>query len=193
MSLPVDVTGESALRMQDNAPDYWRMFEEMKAYWVAVGSELDNAGGYVDSLLNQFFIPLATWGLQFWERELGEPTDLTKTYEERRAILIAKLRGVGTVTREMVERVAQAYERGKIEVINEAAPDGTFTVRFIDTLGTPPQIADLMAAIERIKPAHLEALYAYRYLRIKEIHQVMTLNQIQATRLSNFTPGESAG
>lgn len=190
MSLPVEVTSPTALRMQEESPNYWRMFEEMKAYWEAFGQEGDVFRGYTDSLIYQFFIPLATWGLRFWESELGEPTDLTKTYQERRAILIAKLRGAATATREMIERVAQAYERGQIEVIKEADPPGTFTVRFIDTLGTPPQINELMAAIERIKPAHLQVIYAYRYLRIKEIHQVMTINQIQATKLSNFTPGD---
>lgn len=190
MSLPVKVISPIGQLMLLDIPSYWREFQEMRAIMQAVGVELDRYRGFTDTLALQFYITTATYGLPNQESEYGIETDIAKPIGERRSVVLAKARGLGTVTPQMIERVAQAYERGLIEVVNINNPPGTFTIRFIDTLGTPPNIPDMKNAIEDIKPAHLEVLYAYRYLRIREIHRVLTLRQMNATRLDKFTPGQ---
>lgn len=170
---------------------YWNRIQQMRAIMQTEGLEIDQLRTAFLSNRRQYFIRQADTGLVLWEYELGIATDTTKPIGERRSVVESKVRGIGTVTRAMIERVAQAYDRGLVRVTTQPRLY-QFTVQFIDTLGTPPNIQDLMDAIEEIKPAHLAVKYTYRYLRIKEIHQVMTINQIQATRLSNFTPGAEA-
>lgn len=160
----------------------------MQAIDESSGKELERLTGNAVSIRDQTFIRTATTGLSLWEVELGIPIDLDKPIGERRSVVEAKMRGVGTVTPAMVERVAQSYERGDVRVTQRYS-DYTFIVTFIGTLGTPPNIDDLKAAIEEIKPAHLDVEYAYRYLRIKEIHNVMTIAQMNQTKLDKFAGG----
>lgn len=184
----VIILSPAGLRMIGTIDTYWGRVEEMKAIMDAQGSELDRVRAAALSNRNQYFIRRADTGLFRWEEELAIVTNLNKDIEERRSVVESKVRGVGTVTLAMIERVAQSYDRGLVKAT--FAPPGIITIQFIDTLGNPPNIQDLMDALEEIRPAHLVLNYAYRYLRIKEIHQVLTINQMNALKLENFTPGE---
>jgi uncharacterized protein YmfQ (DUF2313 family) len=117
-----------------------------------------------DDLFDQFFVSSATWGLRMWEIALGLETDISKTYEFRRSRIESKLRGRGTTTKEMIRNVAASFSNGEVEVIEHSAEDW-FEVKFIGTIGVPPNMDDLTAAIDEIKPAHLEYEYTYRYNR----------------------------
>ena len=55
--------------------------------------------------------------------------------------------------------------------------------------GIPAGINDLKAALERHVPAHLILEYLYRYLLIKEVHEVMTLTEMDATVMNKFAGG----
>ncbi|RFM22385.1 DUF2313 domain-containing protein [Clostridium botulinum] len=62
-------------------------------------SEIKSIDNLIQDLYEQCFIKTATWGLKFWEENLDLKTDISKTYEERRSIILAKLRGQGTTTK----------------------------------------------------------------------------------------------
>lgn len=120
--------------------------------------------------------------------ELGIPTDRNKPIEQRRAVLESKLRGAGTFSGALVKNVAEAYDGGTVEVSFQPEEWG-FTVKFVDTLGIPPNLEDLKSAIEEIKPAHLAVAYAFNYLLIRDIHDVMTLGELGQTPLNKFAGG----
>ena len=63
------------------------------------------------------------------------------------------------------------------------------TLKFIGDVGVPANIQDLKSAIIRAVPAHIYVNYAYRYLLIREVHEVMTLAELNATPLSSFAGG----
>lgn len=172
--------------MLDYLPSYYATSQVMTSLLDAQGTELDDLRLAIGDTLNQLFVNSATWGLDLWERELGIPPDPAKPIGQRRSLVMSKIRGTGTVTVELLHTVAQSYDRGSIEVIEEPVLY-RFTVRFIDTLGLPPNIDDLKSAIEAIKPAHLAVQYAYRYLNISEV-QKMTIQQIQSHPLTDFAP-----
>ncbi|MBB6674503.1 YmfQ family protein [Cohnella nanjingensis] len=172
--------------MLDYLPGYYATSLVMQSLLNAQGTELDDLRLAVEDTLNQFFVNSATWGLDIWEQELAIPTDITKPISQRRSLLMSKIRGTGTVTVELLHTVAQSYDRGSIDVVEEPSLY-RFTVRFIDTLGLPPNLDDLKSAIEAIKPAHLAVQFAYRYLNISEV-QKMTIQQIQNHPLTDFAP-----
>lgn len=136
----------------------------------------------------QLNVGTATVGLTAWERALGLNTDVSKSDTERRERIMSKLRGTGTVTAEMIANVAQSFTGGQVTVI-EDAENYRFVLKFSGQYGTPPNMADVGAAIEEIKPAHLSYSYEYSYLLIRDIHGVMTLAQLQATTLNKFAGG----
>lgn len=139
----------------------------------------------------RFFVRTATWGLNRWESELGVETDLSKPLEQRRAVVESRLRGNGKFLGQLVKSVAEAYDGGKVKVSFQPAV-WSFTVKFIDTLGIPPNLDDLKAVIEEIKPAHLDVTYEFSYLFIRDIHNVL-LGEAEQLQLNKFAGGDPDG
>lgn len=148
------------------------------------GKELDNLKALLLSIIDQIFVTTASWGLDRWEKELGIESYAGKPDEQRRSRLMSKMRGVGTVTINLIKSVAEAYDGGTVEV-TEQPEMSQFTVHFIDTRGIPPNLDDLKAAIEEIKPAHLAVVYEYRYLIWNELDaRGITWDELDALNLT---------
>ena len=62
----------------------------------------------------------------------------------------------------MLQNVAESFSNGAVEIIEYPA-ESRFEVKFVGTIGVPPNMDDLTAAIEDIKPAHLAYKYIIRY------------------------------
>jgi hypothetical protein len=169
------------------SPDYYRESLVMAEIWGTIAEELAAVDADNEDIILQMHINTATWGLDIWEKTLNLVTFTDKPYTQRRERILATLRGMGGVNAELLKDVAESYDGGEIEIINNSAAY-QFTVKFISTLGTPENLDDLKAVVEEIKPAHLEVLWAFRYLLIKEIHNVMTLSEMETHVLTDFAP-----
>jgi len=138
-----------------------------------------------DDLLAQLNVETATWGLSIWEKALGLETDIDKPYEYRRTRIISKLRGAGTTTVAMIQNVAESFSNGQVEII-EYNEENRFEVKFVGTIGIPPNMDDLTAAIEEIKPAHLAYTFEYTYRTYGELaaytHEQLSAYTHQALR-----------
>lgn len=169
-------------------PGYYSTSRIMGSMMDAQGGEMDLLYAALNETVDQFFVSTATWGLERWESELGISTDLTKPIEQRRAVVESKLRGAGSFTGRLVKNVAEAYDGGTVDVSFQPQ-EWSFTVKFVDTIGIPPNLEDLKAVIEEIKPAHLAVEYEFSYLLIRDIHEVMTLAEMEQTLLHKFAGG----
>ncbi|MFM9276469.1 YmfQ family protein [Paenibacillus jiagnxiensis] len=169
-------------------PGYYSTSRIMGSMMDAQGGEMDLLYAALNETVDQFFVSTATWGLERWESELGISTDLTKPIEQRRAVVESKLRGAGSFTGRLVKNVAEAYDGGTVDVTFQPQ-EWSFTVKFVDTIGIPPNLEDLKAVIEEIKPAHLAVEYEFSYLLIRDIHEVMTLTEMEQTLLHKFAGG----
>jgi len=116
----------------------------------------------LDNVLNQFFVDTADYTLSRWEKQLGIPVNENIATEFRRSRIKSKLRGQGTITVAMIKNVAESFQNGEVNVIEDNA-NYSFTIKFVSTKGIPPNISDLQKAIEDIKPAHLAYTLAYTY------------------------------
>ncbi len=144
-------------------PWYYHESREMLKLQETVAEEVGALRYYaIPDLLKQFFIKTATWGLDYWENELGLVTDRSNSYVRRREIIQAKLRGSGTSTKERIKSVATAFSGGEVDVI-EYTDEYRFEVKFIGVLGIPPNMAGFLAMLDEIKPAHLGYAISYTY------------------------------
>lgn len=118
---------------------------------------LDN----IQDLLNQFFIQTATWGLDYWETYAGIKKQVTLSYEQRREIVLAKLKVTGMCTIAKIKEVANSFVGGEnIKIIEDYA---NYNV-IIDFIGTHPEsFKKFLAAIDEIKPAHIMINYEFPY------------------------------
>lgn len=124
--------------------------------------EINGLNNSVQDIINQCFVDTATWGLDYWESQLGIATDHSKDINYRRSVVKAKLRGSGTATISLIQNVAISFSNGQVSVI-EHPSIYSFEVMFVGTIGIPPNMTDLQDAINQIKPAHLAVTYTFLY------------------------------
>lgn len=124
--------------------------------------EIDNLNEAIDDLINQCFVDTATWGLDYWESFLGIATDSSKDINYRRTVIKSKLRGTGTITVSLIENVANSFNNGQVQVV-ENPSIYTINIKFTSVKGIPPNLDDLKAAITQIMPAHLAITYSFTY------------------------------
>lgn len=121
-----------------------------------------------DSLCDQLNVDTATWGLKSWEEALGIPVEVTKDIAFRRSRVKSKLRGAGVTTVAMIQSVAESFSNGDVEV-TEQAERYRVAIKFVGTIGIPPNMDDLTAALREIMPAHLSVTYLYTYTVWQEV------------------------
>lgn len=151
-------------------PEFVASLREMKALYIAEGYQVGYLQHALEDGLDQCFLLTATWGLKRWEQLMGLPTNMTLTYEQRREILTAKLRGQGTPTKQNIREAAAAFSGGEVEVL-EDNPNSTFIVRFIGVKGIPRNMQGFIDMLEEMKPAHLAYTFEYRYTTWEEMKQ----------------------
>ncbi len=167
----------------NSLPPYYGTSRIMQSLQESQGYELDDLDYSLDEVLNQLFINTSTWGLATWEHELGIPSDSSKPIDQRRSVVMSKIRGVGTVTVSLVKNVAEAYDGGKVDV-TQYPEKHSVTIKFVDTLGIPPNLDDLKQAIYELMPAHLAVNYEFSYSTWLDVKRA------QWNLLSEFTWGE---
>ncbi|MFD2613530.1 putative phage tail protein [Paenibacillus gansuensis] len=180
------ITSDAGKDMIEELPAVYGSVLEVQVILQAEGTQFDQLQSDLDDQLAQRFVGSATWSIEDWEEEFGIVPAAGQPLEQRRAIIKAKMRGYGKFTGRLMKNVAMAYENGEIDVSFNPA-SSTFTIRFISTLGAPPNINDLQKAIAEIVPSHLLVSYSYRYLTINEVNS-MTINEIENHPLSDFAP-----
>ena len=104
----------------------------------------------------------ATILLDAWEKEFGiEPR---KGYEVkfRQETLLAKEKGEGTITLQVIKETAESFSGAEVEVWSDVDESLIF-IKFVGTIGIPKNMEDLKSAIDDIIPAHMEVKYEYVY------------------------------
>lgn len=145
-------------------PEYYRVpGGTMVMLQESAAGEIGALRDGISDVLDQYFIGSATWGLSRWEQELALNVDPSKPAERRRKQILAKLRGTGTVTKQMLMETAAAFSGGEVEVLEYPA-EYRFVIRFIGFLGIPPNLAEFMKLLNQIKPAHVSYTFEYRYV-----------------------------
>lgn len=121
-----------------------------------------------------------------WEVMYGIVVNLNKPLEERRSVVLAKHRGLGTVTIPMIKNTAESWYNGIVEV---SEGGGAVSVKFTSNVGAPSNAADVRKALREIIPAHLMLNMLYMYLLIRDIEGVQTLSQMEGITLDKFAGG----
>lgn len=124
---------------------------EALALWTAQGG-----------LMDQLCVNTATWGLQYWEQTLGITVEQGKDLEYRRSRIRSKLRGSGVTTVALIESVAESFSNGDVAV-TEYPQAYRLEIKFVGTIGIPPNLEDLTASLREILPAHLAWNYVMVY------------------------------
>jgi hypothetical protein len=102
--------------LTDYMPQYYGDSRIVDSILSPEAKEFENLQAGIVDVLDQMFIGSATWGLDRWEKLAGVIPDHTQTYDQRRGVLQARIRGIGTVRIELIQNLAIAYSRGDVTV-----------------------------------------------------------------------------
>jgi Uncharacterised protein conserved in bacteria (DUF2313) len=166
--LGTDIERNIERDMFDYMPREYEDLRESRAIIQAEATEFETLNAAIADVLAQFFVDTATWGLANWERICGIPTDESKPIDQRRSVIKSKLRGIGTVTVDLIKNVAEAYSYGEVDVTEDSA-NYTVIVTFVGERGVPANLTDIENALREIIPAHLAIDYKFTYLRWSEL------------------------
>lgn len=172
----------------DRLPSYYRESRQIAELERAVGASAEALRLAKEDVFAQLWVDTATWGLDLWEKALGLKTEAGKSLDFRRSRVRSKLRGQGTTTAAMLQNVAESFSNGAVEIIEHPA-ESRFEVKFVGTVGVPPNMDDLTAAIDDIKPAHLAYTYIIIY-RTWDQAAAMTWDQAGAYTWNQLKEGD---
>lgn len=168
---------------------HWMLQKDpwIEAVMTAGGVTLDALADRIVAIYNaENFDELPIERVRYYERLLDLEQDENKALPDRRAAIQAAYNIAQKPSLETMQSICDAWQAGG--VICSYTP-GELTLKFIGDVGVPANIQDLKNAIIRAVPAHIYVDYAYRYLLIREVHNVMTLAELNATPLSSFAGG----
>jgi len=165
-------------------PDYYKDNLTMEELQSIISSDINNLTNSLGETIDQCFVNTATSILSRYENIYGIQVDVNKSNEFRRERIRAKIRGIGTVTKQMIIDVASSYSNGEVEVIEDNT-NYSFKIKFIGTKGISANITDLTLTIEEIKPAHLSFAFEYTWITWDEVETYnKTWNQWDALNLT---------
>lgn len=104
--------------------------------------------------LAQVFAVSADRDLPRWERICGIKTDESKPLEVRRAIVMSRLQGAGTVTVEVVRNLADTLYGAETKVTEDFA-SGRVVITLVGKRGVAAEAEDVRKELRELIPAHL--------------------------------------
>jgi len=143
-------------------PKYYELNEVVTAHLNACGIELDLVNTYFKKILMQTFIKTATTGLSRWETDFGISIDPTKTYEERRNVVISKIVTFQTITPAVIKTIVDSIVDQDC-TITQNFNLYQFVIRYNKTRGIPTNQDEISDTISSLRPSHLEVVFEYWY------------------------------
>lgn len=156
------------MKLFEMLPAYYQNSTETEDLQNAFDKEVQKAEAVKDDLLLQLNVRTATWGLNLWEKAYGIVPDAEKSVDFRRSRVESKMRSQGVTTVAMIQNAAESFSNGEVAV-TEYPEEYRFDITFLGTLGIPPNMDDLTAVIEEIKPAHLGYGYVYIFVTYDQL------------------------
>jgi len=140
-------------RMLETMPPYYRDSPQANAILDGQASEIARRQAEADDLLEQMLVTNATWSLDKYEEIFAIKNNPSRTLQERRDLIIAKMRGASPTTLAVLKSVVNAF------VANQDADVTLDNPRYTIYAEIPADgainVGNMQNAINEIKPAHL--------------------------------------
>lgn len=157
------------------------------ALFSAAGASLDQVADVVLAAYeSNWFDTMPEEYVRRYESRMGLTAKAGQTLEDRRSAIEAKWKSSGTVGVDLLQAVADSWRNGEVNV---DFVGGKIDLTFNSIYGVPADLTGLLSAIDDVKPAHLAVVYTLRYLLIKDVHNTMTLAELERQSLGNFAGG----
>lgn len=116
--------------------------------------ELEILSNVKQETFDQLFVDTATWGLDYWEKNLCIETNSKLNYKTRRSNIKAKMRGRGTTTKQVLKSICEDYTKREAD-IKEYAKEFLLVLDIIINDCDYNTVVELDKFVNQIKPCHL--------------------------------------
>ena len=148
---------------------HWKNDAVQKLIYEKLTNRLNWLEGIFEEIVNNAYIKdMDDESLSKLEKEFKIKPTNDMTLEDRKDFLISILRGVGVTNVEKLKNIAQTYECGDIEVIQNYS-SYSIIIKFVSILGIPKRLNDLKKAIEKVVPCHLGISYEIKYNTLNDL------------------------
>lgn len=178
-----DITSAKGQEMASYLPQFYQLSRIMQWILQVEGTQFDELTDALNQILLQFFAETATWALPQWESDLGLSPAPNLPDDQRRSRIISKSIGYGTATIQLVTRIANAYQNGTVDPVQDNA-GYTVYIYFVDVRGIPPNLSDLQTILREVIPAHLDIQYVFRYTVYSDLDGKFTYDQLKNSGLT---------
>ena len=194
-------------------PDFYKDDPFINDLFNAVGLTLDSLSADMTEVDQQRFFDKLTVLLRDSERLLNLTP--VAEIADRRSNVQAKWLSEGKSDIILLQKVANSWKNGEVAVSmigrylyirevskmtiselqntklekfqgNNSFVGAKILLTFVGENGIPDDLQLLLNAIEQVKPAHLPLETKIKYLLIKDIHNLMTINQLLERKLEEF-------
>lgn len=119
-----------------------------------------------------------------WEIMYHIKPEMQKPLDDRRSMVLAKMRGFGIVTPLKVKETAESFKYGEVTVTENA---GRVIVTFISTYGVPSFLEDIKKVLRDLIPAHLDIEYRFLYNTYQDVYEQVPSYQVLADSGLTYT------
>lgn len=167
-------------RLDRGCPFIGAIVESIGLFLTGVKNKID------EIYLNFFFDSLTLSGILYFEKLLKITPGLNQSLDDRRAQIRAKWIQDGHNSIVLVQLVCDSWKYGEIDA---DFIEGKLKLQFVNSYGIPDDLEGLKNTVNDVKPTYIPYDLRYKYLLIKDIHEVMTLEEMENTLISNFSFG----
>ncbi len=141
-----------------------------------------------ETIANFFFDSLTYDGILYFEELLKITPSNIQTLDDRRYAIQAKWLMNNHNSLALIQRVCNSWKRGEVEA---SFTGGKIRITFVGSYGVPADLDGLLIAVNEVKPAHLGYEIIIKYLRKREIHNVMTKGEMVTHKKGDFAVGRT--
>lgn len=144
--------------MIERLPYYYRKSKVVEDLYTAVQSILDKVSADISAEDLMLFITTTT-DFTLHEKDVGLSA-VTADNETKRSRVIARIQGNSVLTKSALSELINIYDKTGI-TITEEFENYTVTIAFTGRKGKPYNLDEIQAAVEEVKPAHINIEYAF--------------------------------
>lgn len=134
-------------------------------------NEATRLNAWLQEIVLQLFVETATWRLDTWENELGIETNDTFSIEERKNIVLDKIRyRYQTITKKLLKSIIDKY---CISEIYEDFDTSNIRIKTIKERGTPEKLQAIQIICNSFIPCHLNYEIEFTYLPWDELEAAL--------------------
>ena len=170
----------------------------------------------INTIKNELFFDTMIQKLPYFENMMKFIATSSQSLDDRRSRVRARWQNKGHNSVQLLQNIANSWKNGATEVtlggqylkikdihnvltvnqfqtkkVEEFANTNSSSclsliVKFISNIGVPADLESLKKELEIARPAHIPIFYRFKYLLVRDVHNVMTVNQLQNHKIDDF-------